>query len=70
MASLVITIVTTGPSRAAISSSGMIAGAVGTIAYCVTATFLVRRFGAIPGSVMAWGAWIVASLAAFWFLIR
>jgi len=70
LTSLVITVLTTGPSKAAISSRGMIAGAVGMIAYCVAASFLVERFGAIPGSVLAWGAWTVAALTAFWLFIR
>jgi hypothetical protein len=48
----------------------MIAGAVGMIAYCVAASFLVKRFGAIAGSVMAWAAWIVAAFTSFWFFIR
>jgi hypothetical protein len=48
----------------------MIAGAVGMIAYCVAASFLVKRFGAVVGSVMAWTAWIAAAFAAFWLFIR
>jgi uncharacterized membrane protein (GlpM family) len=70
LTSLVITALTSGPSKAAISSRGMIAGAVGMIAYCVAASFLVKRFGAIAGSVMAWAAWIVAAFTSFWFFIR
>jgi hypothetical protein len=70
LASLVVTVLAAGPSRAALSSRGMIAGAVGMIAYCVAASFLVKRFGAIPGSVMAWAAWMTASAAAFWLFIR
>jgi uncharacterized membrane protein (GlpM family) len=70
LAGLVITVLTSGPSKAAVSATGMIAGAVGMVAYCVAASFLVKRYGAIPGSIMAWAAWIIASLAAFWFFIR
>jgi hypothetical protein len=70
LASLVITVLSAGPSTAAISSKGMIAGAVGMIAYCVAASFLVKWLGAIPGSIMAWAAWIAASLTAFWLFIR
>jgi hypothetical protein len=70
LTSLVITVLTTEPSKAAISSRGMIAGAVGMIAYCVAASFLVKRFGAIPGSVVAWAVWLAASFATFWLFIR
>jgi hypothetical protein len=70
LASLVITVLTAGPPKAAISSRGMIAGAVGMIAYCIAASFLVKRFGAVAGSVMAWAAWIAAAFAAFWLFIR
>jgi hypothetical protein len=48
----------------------MIAGAVGMIAYCVAASFLVKRFGAIPGSVVTWAVWLAASFATFWLFIR
>jgi len=56
LASLVITVLTTGPSKAATSAHGMIAGAAGMIACCVAATMLVKRFGALGGSILAWVA--------------
>jgi len=48
----------------------MIAGAVGMVAYCIAATALVKRFGAGPGSVLAWVFWIVPSVLVYWFFIR
>jgi hypothetical protein len=70
LTSLVITVLMTGAAKATISSRGMIAGATGMIAYCVAASFLVKKFGAVPGSVMAWGAWMVPSLAVYWLFMR
>jgi hypothetical protein len=60
----------TGPAKATISSRGMIAGATGMIAYCLAASVLVKKFGAVPGSIMAWGAWIVPSMAVYWLFLR
>ena len=70
LASLVVTLLTTGPSKAAISSRGMVAGAVGMVAYCTAASVLVNRFGAGVGSVVAWVFWIVAAVLVFWFFLR
>jgi uncharacterized membrane protein (GlpM family) len=70
LASLLITLLTSGPSKTAMSSRGMIAGAVGMIVYCIAATALVKRFGAGVGSVMGWVAWLLTSLVVFWAFIR
>jgi hypothetical protein len=70
LTSLVITVLTTGPSKAAISSRGMIAGATGMIAYCIAASYLVKRFGATAGSVLAWAAWIVPSVVVYGLFLR
>ena len=70
LTSLVITVLMTGPAKATISSRGMIAGATGMIAYCLAASVLVKKFGAVPGSIMAWGAWIVPSMAVYWLVLR
>jgi len=40
------------------------------IAYCLAASVLVKKFGAVPGSIMAWGAWIVPSMAVYWLFMR
>jgi hypothetical protein len=70
LASLTVSVLTSGPTKAAVSSRGMIAGAVGMVAYCVAATALVKRFGAGAGSVVAWIFWIVPALLVYWFFIR
>jgi hypothetical protein len=70
LASLVVTVLTSGPSKAALGSRGMIAGAVGMVAYCTAASVLVKRFGAGAGSVVAWVFWIVPALLVFWLFLR
>jgi hypothetical protein len=70
LASLAVTVLTTGPSKAAISSRGMIAGAVGMVAYTIAASILVKRCGAGVGSVLAWVFWIIPALLVYSFLLR
>jgi Protein of unknown function (DUF3147) len=70
LASLFVTVLTGGPMKAARSSRGMIAGAVGMICYCVAATALVKRFGELGGSMLAWVAWIVPAVLVYWLFIR
>lgn len=70
LASLAVTVLTSGPAKAAVSARGMIAGAVGMVAYCIAATILVRRFGALGGSVLAWVAWVVPSVLVYWIFIK
>jgi hypothetical protein len=70
LASLALTVLTTGPSKAAVSSRGMIAGAFGMVAYCIAASALVKRFGAGVGSVVAYVFWLVPSALAYWLFIR
>ena len=70
LASLFVTVMTSGAPKAAVSSRGMIAGAVGMVVYCIAASALVKRLGALGGSVLAYVAWIVPALAAYWLFIR
>ena len=70
LASLVITALTSGPSKAATASHGMVAGAVGMICYTIAASALVKRFGALAGSVLAWFAWIAPAVLVYWILLR
>jgi hypothetical protein len=70
LASLFVTVATKGAPTAAVSSRGMIAGSVGMAVYCVAASALVKRFGALGGSVLAYVAWIVPALGAYWLLTR
>jgi uncharacterized membrane protein (GlpM family) len=62
-ASLLVGALADGTARTSTAGLGMAAGSVGMIAYCVAAIFLVRRLGALVGSVAAWGAWLVVAAA-------
>lgn len=70
LASLAITVSTTGASNASTSAHGMIAGAAGTVCYCIAASVLVKRFGALGGSALAWVAWVVPAISVYWLFIR
>jgi hypothetical protein len=70
VASLAVTVLTSGPSRAAVSSRGMIAGAAGMVAYCIAASALVKRFGAGAGSALAYVFWLVPSVLVYWLFLR
>jgi|SRR5712671_2233041 len=70
VASLAVTVLTSGPSTAAVSSRGMIAGAAGMVAYCIATSALVKRFGAVAGSALAYVFWLVPSLLVCWLFIR
>jgi uncharacterized membrane protein (GlpM family) len=66
MASLLVTAVATGHLKAAAAATGMIAGAIGMVAYCVAASYAVQRFGAVAGSALAWVAWLACAGIADW----
>ncbi len=53
--SLLVSGLAVGPSKDEKYAMGMIAGAIGLVAY---------------GSIVAWVAWIVPAAAVFWFFLR
>ncbi|MER7503907.1 DUF3147 family protein [Nonomuraea pusilla] len=69
LAGMTITALREGGPALAEAGLGMVAGAVALVAYCVVAVPLVRRLGALPGSLAAllvWGAvaavgWVLVS---------
>lgn len=66
VASLGITAAVQGVRHAAVDSTGMVLGAVGMAACCLTAAAVIPRVGALKGSVAAWAAWFVAGLGLYW----
>ena len=62
LASLLVTALAAKPEQAATNAIGMLVGAAGMVACCVVAAPLVRRLGAVAGSALAWGAWLVVAL--------
>ncbi|HEX7265520.1 MAG TPA: DUF3147 family protein [Candidatus Dormibacteraeota bacterium] len=65
MASLLVTALATGHLKAAAAAIGMIAGAIGMVAYCIAASYAVERFGAVAGSALAWVAWLACAGIAY-----
>jgi hypothetical protein len=64
LANLLITALAMGHASAQQSATGMIAGALALVVACVAAIPAVRRWGALRGSAVAWGAWLAAGAVA------
>jgi uncharacterized membrane protein (GlpM family) len=65
LASLLMTVTFKGPMDARRACAGMVAGAVGFVAYCALAPSALRRFGVLRGALLALIAWAVVSAAVF-----
>lgn len=57
LASLSVTLVAKGGADAALACAGMVAGALGFVAYCACSPALLRRWGTLRGSLAALVAW-------------
>ncbi|HEY4463250.1 MAG TPA: DUF3147 family protein, partial [Streptosporangiaceae bacterium] len=64
LANLLIIALVKGDGSARSAATGMIAGAIGLAVACAAAIPAVRRWGALRGSALLWGAWILVSGAA------
>ena len=64
-ASLLVSGLAMGASKDMHYATGMIAGAVGLVVYSVAAAFAVKHLGAVPGSVVAWVAWLLPAAAIY-----
>jgi len=69
-ASLLVNGLALGPAKDERYATGMIAGAVGMIAYSAVAALAVKRLGALAGSITAWVAWAIPAGAVFWLFLR
>jgi uncharacterized membrane protein (GlpM family) len=65
LASLLMTVTFKGPLDARRACAGMVAGAVGFVAYCALAPSTLRRFGTLRGAALALVGWVVVSAAVF-----
>jgi uncharacterized protein DUF3147 len=66
IASLAVTaFVSGGPRKAEEQSIGMVAGALGMVAYCVCAALLLRRIGGWLGGLLPWLAWGAFAFGAY-----
>lgn len=64
-ASLLVTGLAMGPEKADKYAVGMIAGTIGLACFAAVAAVVVKRFGSIWGSVIAWFAWVVPAFAVY-----
>jgi uncharacterized membrane protein (GlpM family) len=64
LASLSVTVLSSGPLDARRACAGMTAGAVGFIGYCLLAPVVMRRWGSLRGSGAALAGWFIATAAA------
>ena len=69
-ASLLVSGLATGAARDARSATGMIAGAIGLIAYSAAAALTVKHLGAVAGSALAWVAWLVPAAVIYMVWLR
>ena len=58
------------PAHVPLDGRGMVAGAVGMIACCLSAALLVPKVRSLGASALGWGAWVVTAGAVFWLLSR
>jgi uncharacterized membrane protein (GlpM family) len=70
LASLLLTILTRGPGAAASGTEGMVVAAFGMMAYCLASVVLVRRLGAMIGSLAAFPAWLVVAVGGYLIFLR
>jgi hypothetical protein len=61
VASLSLTVALKGPAATVPYAQGMLIGSAGMLIYCLVSMYLVERLHALPGSVLAWLAWIVVA---------
>lgn len=66
VASLTITVIADGVTKARQASIGMVVGGVGMAACCVIAVGAIPRLRAFWGSLTAMAAWAAAALGLYW----
>jgi len=69
-ASLLVSGLAMGAEKDARYATGMIAGAVGMVAYSAAAALAVKQLGSVVGSAVAWVAWVVPAVAVYWLFLR
>ncbi len=65
LAALVVTVVTKGAHAGREQSFAMVFGAVAFVAYCLTATIAVDKWGALRGSATAFATWFAVALSLY-----
>jgi hypothetical protein len=62
IASLTVTVLGKGPSDARIACTGMAAGAMGFVVYCLIAPAAIRRWRPLRGSIVALVGWLATTV--------
>lgn len=70
VASLAISIATKGAAAGHANALGMVAGAVGMIAYCLVGIFVLRRLHALAGSIVVMPVWAAVAGGSLLLLTR
>ena len=70
LASMVVTVLDTGPQRTVPAALGMAAGSVGMLAFCLLGVPAIGRLGATLGSVAALAGWLAVALALYLVFLR
>lgn len=65
-ASLTITVIAEGASKARQASVGMAVGAIGMAACCALAAAVIPRLEALRGSLVAIAGWAAVALGLYW----
>ena len=64
-ASLLVSGLAMGAEKDVRYGTGMIAGAIGLVAYGLAAAPAVKHLGSIAGSILAWVAWVVPAAVVY-----
>lgn len=64
-ASLLVSGLAMGAAKDGRYATGMIAGAIGLVAYSLAAAPAVKHLGSIGGSILAWAAWVVPAAIVY-----
>ncbi len=69
-ASLLVSGLAMGAAKDTKYATGMIAGAIGLIAYSLAAAPAVKHIGSVAGSIVAWVAWVVPAAVVYAVFMR
>src|SRR5256885_5719608 len=70
LANLTVIVVDKGSRVAALDAAGMIAGAVAVTVACLLCIKVVRRIGAVRGSIVLWCVWGLVAEVAYFAVVR
>lgn len=70
LASLLVALIASGATTAYELALGMIAGAAAMIAWCLVGVEGLKRLGALKGSVLTTGVWLVSAVSLWAVFLR